>query len=594
MVMNELTKITINNKELEVPSHYTILQAASEHHIFIPRLCFLKDLNENSSCRLCVVEIEGIKTLKNSCTVKVTDGMIIKTNTPRIRNTVKQTLELLAANHRFECWICPREHNCEFLALLRKYGIPNQMAESKEFVKKLPIMNDNSDAIQFDGSKCILCGRCVAACEKLAGTGVLDFNERGFVTFVGTAQNYSIEDSGCIYCGKCIQVCPTGAIREKEELDIVEELLQNDEFYLVAQTAPSVRCALGEEFGLPIGTNVEGKMYHSLKLLGFDDITDTNFAADLTIMEEGSEFLGRFQKLLNQQPSALPMFSSCSPGWIRYIERYYPEYIPNLSSCKSPQQMQGAIIKHYYAKKIGVPKEKIKVVSIMPCIAKKYEAKRPEMQYDGVRDVDYVLTTRELARLIKRADINFTEIEDYQPKSPLAQYTGAAVIFGATGGVMEAALRTVVEKLEGIPLPKIEFEATRGVDTGIKEATVRIAGIDVNIAVIHGTANVPEMMTRIKKGEKQYHFIEVMACTGGCVNGGGQPIIPAHIAEKIDVRKERAKALYAIDDDKQMRSSHTNPEIVTLYQEFLHEPNSKVSHHLLHTHYQQKPYFFMK
>jgi len=592
--MSQMVNITINNKSISVPSEYTILQAANANQIFIPRLCFLKDLNETASCRLCVVEIQGIKTLKNSCTVKVSEGMVIKTNTPRIRNTVKQTLELLAANHRFECWICPREHNCEFLALLRKYGIPNQMAEAKEFAKKLPITNDRSDAIIFDGSKCILCGRCVAACEKLAGTGVLDFNERGFVTFVGTAQNYSIEDSGCIYCGKCIQACPTGAIREKEELDYVEELLHNDEFYTVVQTAPSVRCALGEEFGLPIGTNVEGKMYQALHLLGFDDITDTNFAADLTIMEEGSEFLSRFEKWMNHQTSHLPMFSSCSPGWIRYIERYYPEYIANLSSCKSPQQMQGAIIKHYYAKKIGVPKEKIKVVSIMPCIAKKYEAKRPEMEYDGVRDVDYVLTTRELARLIKRADLPFTELEDYRPSSPLASYTGAAVIFGATGGVMEAALRTVAEKLEGKPLPKIDFTDIRGVESGIKEATVRIAGIDVNIAIIHGTVNVPEMMNRIRSGEKQYHFIEVMACTGGCVNGGGQPIIPAHIAESIDVRLERAKALYQIDQDSSMRQSHINPEVAKLYEEFLGTPNSNTSHHILHTHYQQKPIFFIK
>jgi len=592
--LNQFVNITLNNKAVSVPSNYTILQAATENKIFIPRLCFFKDLNENASCRLCVVEIEGIRTLKNSCTVKVSEGMAVKTNTPRIRLAVKQTLELLAANHRFECWICPREHNCEFLALLRKYGIPNQMAEAKEFLKKLPVTNDKSDAIVFDGSKCILCGRCIAACDKLAGTSILDFNERGFVTFVGTAQNYGIEDSGCIYCGKCIQACPTGAIREKEEMDYVEELLHSEEYYTVVQTAPSVRAALGEEFGYPIGTNVEGKMYRALKELGFDDITDTNFGADLTIVEEGTELLHRVTNLLNGKPTKLPMFSSCSPGWIRYIERYYPEFIPHLSSCKSPQQMQGAVIKHYHSEIIGVPKEKIKVVSIMPCIAKKYEAKRPEMEVDGIRDVDYVITTREFARIIKRASIDFENLEDYVPTSPLAQYTGAAVIFGATGGVMEAALRTVAETLEKKPLDNVNFNITRGIDSGIKEATFQIAGLEVNVAIVHGAVHVPEMMKRIKTSGKQYHFIEVMACTGGCVNGGGQPIIPAHIAEKIDVRAERAKALYKIDAEIQVRKSHKNPEITKLYEDFLIEPGGHMSHHILHTSYSQKSFFSIK
>jgi iron-only hydrogenase group A len=586
--MKDLVTLKINNKEISVPSDYTILQAANEKNIYIPRLCFFKEVNENSSCRLCVVEIEGVKSLKNSCTVKVAKDMNVQTNTPRIRSTVKQTLELMALNHNFECWICPRENNCEFLHLLRKYGVSNKMSDSEEFQIKESIVNSNSDAIVFESSKCVLCGRCVSACEKFSGTGVLNYNERGFITFVGPAQNYDIEEAGCIYCGKCIQHCPTGAIREKEEIDLVDDLLNNKEFYVVAQTAPSVRSALGEEFGLAIGTNVEGKMYRALNDLGFDDITDTNFAADLTIIEEANELLDRIIQFQKSGDAKLPMFTSCSPGWIRYVERYYPEYLPNISSCKSPQQMQGAIIKHYYSKKIGVPKEKIKVVSIMPCIAKKAEAKRPEMVVDNIPDIDYVLTTREFARLIKRRDIDFVNLEDYMPQGPLAKYTGAAVIFGATGGVMEAALRTVAEKLTGKQLEKIDIEQVRGIESDIKEATVSINGLDINVAIVHGTANIPLLMKRIKENKKQYHFIEVMACTGGCVNGGGQPIIPAHIAEKIDIRKERAKALYNIDSTIENRKSHTNPEIIKLYEEFLGKPNGDLAHKLLHTHYKEK------
>lgn len=590
--MNDLVTLTINNKQITVPPHFSILEAAAKNNIFIPRLCFFKGLNENAACRLCVVEIEGMHTLKNSCTIKVENGMKIQTNTPRVRATVKKTLELMAVNHHFECWVCPRENNCEFLSLLRKYGIINEMAEQDTFTKKARVMNATNDAIIFDGAKCVLCGRCVAACQKLAGTKVLDFNERGFVTFVSTAQNTNIEDSGCIYCGKCIQHCPTGAIREKEELDLVDDILSENKYYIVAQTAPAVRCALGEEFGLPIGTNVEGKMYAALQKLGFHDITDTNFAADLTIIEEGHELIDRLNRFQNNEDVALPMFTSCSPGWIRYVERYYPEFIPNISTCKSPQQIQGAIIKHYYANKLNIPKEQIKVVSIMPCIAKKAEAKRPEMQVDGIADVDYVLTTREIARLIKRKDIDFINLDDVQPQSPLAKYTGAAAIFGATGGVMEAALRTVAEVLTKKPLPTIDFIDTRGINTDIKEATVRINDLDINVAVVHGTVHVPEMMERIKSGLKQYHFIEVMGCTGGCVNGGGQPIIPAHIAELIDVRQKRARALYHIDAAAEIRKSHINPEIQKIYDTFLGKPNSKIAHQYCHTHYEKKNIYY--
>ena len=586
--MEKQVTITINGKTAQVPASFTVMQAAESMGIYIPRLCFLKGINENSSCRVCVVEIQGIRTLKNSCTVKVSEGMVVKTNSPRVRTSVKRTLELMALNHRFDCWNCPREHNCEFLKLLRRYGISNDMAESGDFKKKERIINESS-AIVFDSSKCVLCGRCVGACDALSGLHILDYNNRGFDTYVGTPLNFPIDTSGCIYCGKCIGVCPTGAIKEKEEIDVVEEVLNVKDKYSVVQVAPAVRAALGEEFGLPIGTNVEGKMFNALKQLGFDDITDVNFAADVTILEEGNELLSRIQDHLDGKEVALPLITSCSPGWIRYIEQYYPEYLPNLSSCKSPQQMQGALTKHYYADKIGVAKEKMHVTSIMPCIAKKYEAQRPEMEVDGIRDVDNVLTTRELARLIKRAGIDFANLEDYKPTSPLAEYTGAGVIFGTTGGVMEAALRTVADILD--PKAEVDLSVVRGVENGIKEATIKLAGLDINIAVVHGAVNIPEMFERIAKGDKQYHFIEVMACTGGCINGGGQPVINADVQEKVDFRQKRAGALYLLDSTAKMQKSHKNPAVNQLYKEYLEKPNSHKAHHLLHTHYSKKEIF---
>jgi iron-only hydrogenase group A len=579
--------VTINDINVNVPDTYTILEAATKAGVFIPRLCFLKGINENSSCRLCVVEIKGIRTLKNSCTVKVSEGMVVTTNSERVKKTVKKNLELIAADHKFECWKCPRENNCELLRLLRKYNISNEMGENPDFVRKSVITNI-TDALYIDSSKCVLCGRCISACKQLAGTGVLDYNYRGFKTYVSTALNHPLDTAGCIYCGKCIQACPVGAIKEKDDIEPVIELLDNPNVYKVVQIAPSVRSAIGEEFGYDFGTNVEGKLYAALKELGFDDITDTNFAADITVVEEGNELIERLQKKLNNEETKLPMFTSCSPGWIRYIETYYPEFIPNLSTCKSPQQIQGVIIKNYYAKKMGISKDKIKVVSIMPCIAKKAEAKRPEMEVDGVRDVDYVLTTRELARLIRRKDIVFNKLEDYKPTSPLAKYTGAGVIFGATGGVMEAALRTVKETLDKKELEKIEFTDVRGVEKGIKEAVVNIMGIDLNVAVVHGAANIPAMMEKIKAEPDKYAFIEFMACTGGCINGGGQPIVPAYIAENIDIRKLRAQALYQADQDNSLRKSHNSPEVINIYNEFLGKPGSETAHKLLHTHYHEK------
>lgn len=576
-----LVRVTINGKTVEVDKSSTIMEAATVAGVDIPRLCFLKDINETSACRICVVEIEGIRTLKNSCTVKVSDGMVVRTNTERVKKAVISNLQLLAGNHKFECWKCPREHNCEFLKLLRRYNITNVIGESKDFSHKHFITNI-TDSLVIDSSKCVLCGRCISTCEKVAGMSVLNYNYRGFKTFVGPALNHNMDDAGCIYCGKCIQACPVGAIKEKDDVDKALDLLDSD-YYTVVQVAPAVRSALAEEFGNKIGTNCEGKMYRALKDLGFDDITDVNFGADVTIMEEGTELINR----LNNN-GVLPLFTSCSPGWIRYIELNYPEYLPNLSSCKSPQQIQGALIKHYYADKIGVDKSKIKVVSIMPCIAKKSEAKRPEMEARGLRDVDLVLTTRELAKLIKIKDIDFNSLEDYIPESPLAKYTGAGVIFGATGGVMEAALRTVKHILDGQDLDPLEVDAVRGANEAIKEATVKINGQDINIAVCHGAVNIKEMMSRIASGEKQYHFVEFMACTGGCVNGGGQPIVNAAASEKCDVRGLRAKVLYDIDSLKPLRQSHENPCVQELYSEFLNEANSHVAHELLHTTYSAK------
>ncbi|MDY0064483.1 MAG: NADH-dependent [FeFe] hydrogenase, group A6 [Bacilli bacterium] len=582
-----MAKLIINGKNVEVPDQYTILEAANTAGIDIPRLCFLKGINENSSCRLCVVEIKGIKTLKNSCTVKVSEGMVITTNSDRVKRTVKRNLELIAANHKFECWKCTRENNCELLRLLRKYNIPNNYGENPTFEKK-PFLYNITESLVIDSSKCVLCGRCIEACKLYSGLNVLDYNHRGFDTYVGPALNHSMENAGCIYCGKCIQACPVGAIKEKEDIDEVFELLDNDNVYKVVQIAPAVRASIGEEFGYPIGTNVEKKLFHALKLLGFDDITDTNFAADVTIMEEGTEFIKRLKDYVEKGIDKLPLFTSCSPGWIRYIETYYPEFIPHLSSCKSPQQMQGALIKHYYANKMNIDKNKIKVVSIMPCIAKKYEAKKPEMQVDGIRDVDLVITTRELARLIRRKDISFSALEGYTPSSPLAQYTGAAALFGATGGVMEAALRTIKELLEEKPLECLEFNDVRGVEDGIKEAQITIAGKEFSVAVVHGASNMPEIFKRIKENDKKYAFIEFMACTGGCINGGGQPIIPSYIVENIDVRKLRAKALYQIDHDISIRQSHKNPEVINIYNQFLEYPGSHTAHKLLHTKYEEK------
>lgn len=580
--MDKKVKININGVDILADQGDTILKAAEKNHIFIPRLCFLKDVHEEGNCRICSVKVEGQKNLKPSCKTIVEEGMKIITDDQEVYDNVTLNLELLTHRHQFECFKCSRENNCEFLDLLRRYSIDNEYTNSYgpcdlDFYH----YQDESKVMVIDSSKCILCGRCVSACEKYSGLSVLHFNERGNKTYVGPALFHDIADSGCIYCGKCIGACPTGAIKGYDYVKQMERDLRDSNKKIVVQVAPAVRAALGEEFGYPIGTNVEGKMFTALKKLGVDEIMDTNFTADLTIMEEGTELIHRLEN-----GGKFPMFTSCSPGWINLLELYYPEFIPNLSSCKSPQQMAGALIKTYYAEKMEVDPKDIVSVSIMPCIAKKAEAQRKEMGRDGYQDVDYVLTTREFARLIRRRGIDFRNLEDSKPYGMLASYTGAATIFGATGGVMEAALRTVSEILENKSTP-IEFKQVRG-NADIKEATYKIADMDLNVAVVHGGVAIMEFLEIIKENPTKYHFVEFMGCTGGCINGGGQPIVKAIDQERYDVRALRASVLYDIDQKNDLRKSHQNEFVLKLYEEFLEKPYSKKAHELLHTKYHKR------
>ncbi|NLP26603.1 MAG: 2Fe-2S iron-sulfur cluster binding domain-containing protein [Clostridiales bacterium] len=569
--------IKINGIDVSAPEGSTILEAARISNIDIPTLCYLKEINEIGACRICVVEVKGARSLVASCVHPINEGMEIFTNTPKVLNSRRMTLELILSTHDRKCLSCVRSGNCELLKLSRDLKVEDE-GRFDGTNNKYEI--DNSAAHMYrDNNKCILCRRCVAVCSEVQAIGVIGANNRGFETEICSAFEMGLAETSCVSCGQCIAVCPTGALSEKDNTIEVFEALADESKHVIVQTAPAVRAALGECFGMPIGTNVEGKMIAALRKLGFAKVFDTNFAADLTIMEEANEFLDRFKN-----GGKLPMITSCSPGWVKYCEHYYPDMVENLSTCKSPQQMFGAIAKTYYAEKMGLDPKDIVMVSIMPCTAKKFEIGRDDEDAAGVPDVDYAITTKELATMIERAGIKFTSLPDEEYDMPLGMSSGAGVIFGATGGVMEAALRTAVEKLTGEELPSLDFMEIRGVK-GIKEATYNVAGTDVKIAVVSGLANARELLNKVKSGEADYHFIEIMGCPGGCVNGGGQPQQPANVRNFSDLRTLRAKALYDIDSARAVRKSHENPAIKELYAEYLGEPGGHKAHELLHTSY---------
>lgn len=554
-----MVNITIDGKKLSVPNDYVVLEAAKDAGIHIPTLCYLKNLNQIGACRMCLVEVKGVRNLQASCVYPVNEGMEVYTNTAKVREARKTNLELILSNHVPKCLTCSRNTKCELQTLASELNITDIKFKGGNVNHKI---DDVSESIVRDNNKCILCRRCVAACSKQT-TSVIDVQNRGFNTKIGCAFDKSLNDVSCIMCGQCIMACPVGALSEKSHIDKVWDAIANPNVHVVVQTAPAVRAALGEEFG--IDGSVTGKMVAALKGLGFDKVFDTDTGADLTIMEEGAELLERIQN-----NGVLPMITSCSPGWIKFCEHNYPEFIPNLSTCKSPHMMFGAILKSYYAEREGI--DNIFVVSIMPCTAKKFEIARPEMEVDGRRDVDAVLTTRELAQMIKTSGIDFSNLPDEKFDNPFGEASGAGVIFGASGGVMEAALRTVAFKLTGSK--QIEFEMCRGGE-GIKEFEIKLPGMTLRGAIVNGTGNARKVLAQADK----YHFIEIMGCPGGCVTGGGQPFAQ----DKAKAFERRAKALYNEDASQTIRFSHENPVIAKLYDEYLNDKHKQ--HHLLHTSY---------
>jgi iron-only hydrogenase group A len=569
-----MVELTINKIKVKAETGMTILDAAKSAGIKIPTLCHLKGLFPTGACRICSVEVEGQRGLIPSCAYPIANDMVVDTNSPRVRRARKTIVELLIENHPQDCLICVRNKNCELQDLSAQYGVREHryLGESKEHA-----IDISSPSIERDPAKCILCGRCVRVCNEIQNVGAIDFTKRGFSSIVTTPYNKGVNISDCILCGQCILVCPTAALKEKSASKEVTNALNSKNKYCIAQIAPAVRATLGEEYNMPLGSDVTGQIITGLRRMGFKKVFDTNFAADLTIMEEATELINRIK---NNKP--LPMFTSCCPGWVKYIEHNYSDLLELVSTCKSPHEMEGAILKTYYAKKIGIDPKDIYIVSIMPCTVKKFESHRPELVEEHLPDVDAVLTTRELVRFFNMAGIDFADLPEDKFDNPLGESTGAAIIFGTSGGVMEAALRTAYHMLTGNELEKLEFAEIRGFE-GIKELTVHINGLDLNVAVVNGVGNVAKVLDDIKTGNCKYHFIEVMACPGGCINGGGQPI-----HSKPEKLIKRIKALYSIDNKMSNRKSHENESVKTLYKEFLVEPNSHKAHEILHTTYTKR------
>ena len=563
--------LTIDGEQLSIPEGTTLLQAAQRVNVHIPRLCYLKELTPRGACGICIVEVEGERTVTCSCVRPVQEGMKVHTNTPGLRKTRRMLVELLLANHPAGCFTCDRSLNCELKELASELGVKEIRFDVKEPHRSL---DESSVAIIRNPNKCILCGRCVTVCQDIQTVGALEFANRGSESIVTTGLKRGLGNVECVNCGQCIHVCPVAAITERSHMNPVWDAIADPTKHVVVQEAPAIRVALGEALGLPPGTLVTGKMHAALKKLGFDSVFDTNFTADLTIMEEGSELVKRVK-----EGGTLPLLTSCCPGWVKFAEHFYPDLLPNLSTCKSPQQMFGALAKTYFAAKAGVDPAEIVSVSVMPCTAKKFEAQRPEMCSSGYRDVDYVLTTRELARMIKEAGIDFEHLPDAPPDRLMGIYSGAATIFGASGGVMEAALRTAYKLITGYELEDIDIEPVRGMQ-GIKTASVDINSLKVKVAVAHGLGNARVLLDQIRARKSPYHLIEIMACPGGCVGGGGQPV-----GFDMALRALRGQTLYKEDKSLPCRRSHQNPGIERIYQEFLTEPLGEKSHHLLHTHY---------
>ncbi len=578
----EKIKLTIDNKSIEVPKGTTILQAARQIGVDIPTLCYfnmgdMKIENKPGGCRVCVVEVEGRRNLAPACVTTCTEGMVVKTHTIRVLNARRTVLELILSDHPADCLICPKSGNCELQSLAQKLGIREIHYQGE----KSTYRKDTSPAIIRDIDKCIMCRRCEMMCNEVQTVGVLSAINRGFYAVVAPAFEMNLDHSVCTYCGQCVSVCPTGALTEVDHTRSIVRALADPQKTVIVQTAPAVRAALGEEFGMPPGTLVTGKMVAALRRLGFDYIFDTDFAADLTIMEEGTEFLDRLTRYLNGDKSVkLPILTSCCPGWVKFFEHNFPDMLNIPSTAKSPQQMFGAIAKNYFANLIGIKRQNLTVVSVMPCLAKKYECTRPEFSTDGNPDVDYSISTRELANLIKQTNIDFNSLPDEEFDAPLGESTGAGVIFGTTGGVIEAAVRTAYEIYTGKKLEKITFEELRGMES-IRHATIDFNGLPINIGIAHGLGNARKLLEDIKAGKSQFHAIEIMACPGGCIGGGGQPYHHGNY----NILKARQLAIYKEDANKPIRKSHENPYIIKLYEEYLGKPMSKQAHNLLHTHY---------